>query len=244
MIGMRALLLLSAALLGNPVAAGEIEELQARANQGDAVSQAELGLRFAEGDGVEQEFGQAFHWWTLAANQGDALAQRNLGVMYAQGDHVAQDYTRAVYWYTLAANQGSVRAQFDLGVMYREGAGIRQDNAQAANWFTLAANGGSVAAQYYLGVMYTKGAGVAHDVGSLDPLVAHGRVRRAGPDGPSGRSTNTGRDVGPGGEAEGRAAETDRSTGCCDHGRLPRRRCSVSAHGSTPFRPAGVEHPP
>ena len=124
MIGMRALLLLSAALLGNPVAAGEIEELQARANQGDAVSQAELGLRFAEGDGVEQEFGQAFHWWTLAANQGDALAQRNLGVMYAQGDHVAQDYTRAVYWYTLAANQGSVRAQFDLGVMYREGAGI------------------------------------------------------------------------------------------------------------------------
>ena len=38
--------------------------------------------------------------------------------------------------------------------------------------------------------------------------------KRQGPDGPSGRSTNTGRDVGPGGEAEGRAAETDRSTGC------------------------------
>lgn len=112
-------------------------------------SQAQLSLIYAAGDGVEQDFEQAYHWLSLAANQGDALAQRNLGVMYAQGDYVTQDYTRAVCWYTLATNQGSIAAQYQLGVMYTKGAGVPQDYRQSFIWSLIAADNGDEGAPLY-----------------------------------------------------------------------------------------------
>ncbi len=55
------------------------------AEQGDADAQYNLGLMYAEGDGVPQDDKQAVHWFTKSAEQGDAGAQFSLGVMYAEG---------------------------------------------------------------------------------------------------------------------------------------------------------------
>ena len=63
----------------------EIDALRARAEQGDAEAQNNLGLRYANGEGVPQDDAEAVRCWRLAAEQGNASAQSNLGLMYATG---------------------------------------------------------------------------------------------------------------------------------------------------------------
>ena len=52
------------------------------AEQGDARAQNNLGIAYAEGNGVTQDYDEAVKWWRTAAEQGDAYAQYNLGVSY------------------------------------------------------------------------------------------------------------------------------------------------------------------
>ena len=65
-----------------------------------------LGLMYANGQGVEQDFAQAMQCYALAAEQGVAHAQSNLAVMYAHGQGVAKDEQQALKWYRAAAEQG------------------------------------------------------------------------------------------------------------------------------------------
>ena len=89
------------------------------ADQGIAPAQSNLGIMYAEGQGVPQDYSEAVKWYRLAADQGDATAQSNLGLMYAEGRGVTQDYAEAVKWYRLAADQGHAGAQFSLGIDVR-----------------------------------------------------------------------------------------------------------------------------
>ena len=73
------------------------------ADQGDASAQFNLGIMYAQGEGVPQDYVQAHKWYRKAADQGDADAQFNLGIMYAQGEGVPQDYVQAHKWWNLAA---------------------------------------------------------------------------------------------------------------------------------------------
>ena len=67
----------------------EIAELRAKANQGEAKAQFQLGTRYATGDGVQQDFAEALKWIRKAAEQDFADAQSNLGVMYLNGQGTA-----------------------------------------------------------------------------------------------------------------------------------------------------------
>ena len=69
---------------------------------------------YAQGRGVDQDYPQAFIWFSKAAEQGHAEAQYNLGVMYVNGDHVVQDDVEAVKWFNKAAEQGYAEAQSAL----------------------------------------------------------------------------------------------------------------------------------
>jgi TPR repeat protein len=109
------------------------------AEQGNASAQYNLGLMYANGDGLTQDYKTAVKWHTLAAEQGDAEAQFNLGVSYAKGQGVAQDHNIAVKWYTLAAEQGNAEAQLNLGLMYAAGQGVALDNVKAHMWSSIAA---------------------------------------------------------------------------------------------------------
>ncbi|MNF48082.1 putative beta-lactamase HcpD precursor [compost metagenome] len=67
-----------------------LREWRPLAEQGNAAAQSNLGLMYAQGQGVPQDFKEAIKWYRLAAEQGAALAQSNLGVLYADGYGVPQ----------------------------------------------------------------------------------------------------------------------------------------------------------
>ena len=141
----------------------DLKTLRQDAEQGDAGAQSILGVMYATGEGVPQDYREAVKWSRLAADQGNAGAQYNLGWMYTTGEGVAQDSREAVKWYRLAADQGYAVAQHNLGVIYATGEGVAQDYREAEKWSRLAADQGLAGAQYNLGWMYTTGEGVAQD---------------------------------------------------------------------------------
>jgi TPR repeat protein len=118
----------------------------ARAAQGDAEAQLQLGLRYAEGDGVIQNDREATKWFALAARQGLAEAQYHYGLALLQGRGVVQDYQAAFNWIEKPARRGYAKAQYSLGELYRYGTGTAVDKARAYLWFNLAAAQGMDAA--------------------------------------------------------------------------------------------------
>ena len=104
-----------------------------------ATVQRNLGLSYAHGTGVEQDWAKAVRFFRLAAEQGDGAAQFNLGRCYSRGEGVAQDSAEAVRYYRLAAEQGDADAQFNLGVCYQLGEGVAQDWAEAVRCYRQAA---------------------------------------------------------------------------------------------------------
>jgi len=108
------------------------------ADQGDAKAQYNLGVMYADGQGVPQDYKQAVEWFRKAADQGDANAQYNVGFMYYNGQGVTQSYKEAAKWYRKAADQGDASAQHNLGLMYDMGQGVPKDFVTAYMWFILA----------------------------------------------------------------------------------------------------------
>ena len=76
----------------------QFREVQARAKQGDADAQFNVGKMCRKGRGTPWDYKAAVKWWSLAAEQGDAKSQYNLGLMYQQGKGVPKDYKEAVKW--------------------------------------------------------------------------------------------------------------------------------------------------
>lgn len=158
----------SIALAVDELAALPIEEdpmgqLIALAEQGDADAQFSLGMSFAHGDGVEQDYAEAFRWYKMAAEQGNSDAWCNLGVLYHNGEGVAQNLAEAFRCYLISAEQGNSNAQWNLGVLYDNGEGVDQDDKAALNWYRLAAGQGDPDAQFQAGQAYDYGLGVASD---------------------------------------------------------------------------------
>jgi uncharacterized protein len=126
-----------------PVAAGQLEDGLAAADNGD--------------------YATAIRLWRPLAEQGDAAAQFNLGLIYYKGQGVPQDYVAAAVWLRKAADQGVAAAQWSIGSMYANGRGVRQDYAAAVSWYRKAADKGDANAQANLGGMYAEGHGVPQD---------------------------------------------------------------------------------
>jgi TPR repeat protein len=96
----------------------------ARAEQGDAEAQLQMGMRYAEGDGVIQNDKEAARWFALAAKQGLAEAQYRYGLVLLQGRGVVQDYKSGFSWIENPAQRGHAKAQYRLGELYRYGTAI------------------------------------------------------------------------------------------------------------------------
>jgi len=119
-----------------------------------------LGVRYAFGNGVKQDYKKAAELFLKAAMQGLPDAQYNLGALYDNGLGVPKDPVRAVIWYHSAAEQNHPSAELNLGLAYANGTGVAQDYAEAARWFRKAAEQGVVTAQYNLAALYANGRGV------------------------------------------------------------------------------------
>ena len=112
---MKRTLLLALALAVIPVGvdaqAPDLEETRVLAEQGDAISQYNLGLMYDRGVGVPEDDVEAVRWHRLAAEQGYAIAQYQLGYMYALGEGVPEDDVLAYMWVHLAAAEGNENAR-------------------------------------------------------------------------------------------------------------------------------------
>ena len=116
----------------------EFNEIKAKAEEGDAEAQFQLGLLYDTGRGVRQNPAKAIRWYRAAADQGHAAAQNNLGLLYDYGRGISQDAAEAMRWYRSAADQGFAVAQYNLGFMYANGRGLAQNYVDAYLWFNLA----------------------------------------------------------------------------------------------------------
>ena len=87
---MKKTLLLALALAVIPVGVDaqvpvpNLERMRALAEQGMAIAQYNLGLMYANGDGVPQDYVLAYMWWNLAAAQGLENAQKNKDLVEKQ----------------------------------------------------------------------------------------------------------------------------------------------------------------
>lgn len=144
-------------------AQAEISQLAAKAENGDAEAQFNLGICYDNGKDVPQDNKQAVYWYQKAAEQGYAAAQNSLGFCYWHGLGVEQDYNQAAYWWQKAAAQGFAKAQTALGFCYAFGHGVTQNYERAIYWYHEAANQGEVAAQNILSLCYYFGEVVPAD---------------------------------------------------------------------------------
>jgi TPR repeat protein len=139
--------------------AAALQEWQPLAEQGDANSQYNLGLLYARGEGVPQDYQKAIGWYQKAAEQGVPAAEYNLGVMYANGQGVPANPQEASKWFLKAAQEGVSGAETGLATIYSE-SGAFKNYDEAAKWYRTAADQGIASAAFSLGVMYDVGQGV------------------------------------------------------------------------------------
>ena len=95
-----------------------------------------MGVLYAYGEGVPQDFAEASKWYRKAADQGNAKAQYHLGLMYAKGRSVPQDLVQALMWLDLAAAQGDALAarSGDRVAAKMTPAQIKEAEARIAAW--------------------------------------------------------------------------------------------------------------
>jgi len=126
----------------------DLGSVRTRASAGDARAAYDLGERYADGAGVEQDFHQAMSWFAKAADQGEVSAQWKLALGYLKGIGVRQDDVRAAAWLLRAANHGHIGAQIALSELYFDGRGVPQDCVRAYAWATIAAQTTSGGKEY------------------------------------------------------------------------------------------------
>ncbi|MBO6519792.1 MAG: SEL1-like repeat protein [Rhodospirillales bacterium] len=105
-------------------------------------SDYQQGLKYYNGDGVEQNFGKAAQFFLKAGEAGHVGAQYNLGIMNYTGQTGGQDFANAAKWFERAASSGHTQAQYNLGFLYYEGKGVAQDLKTAFDWINRAAEQG------------------------------------------------------------------------------------------------------
>ena len=160
-------LLLAVLVTASPSARGalppEVAALAARAEQGEAAAQWQLGICYREGNGVARDEREAFDLFSKAAAQDHAEAQVDLGYFYEQGIAVKTDYALAMEWYRKAAEQNQPQAQNNIGALYIEGHGVKTDPVEGLKWIRKAADQGLPHAMLVLGRMYAEGVGTKRD---------------------------------------------------------------------------------
>ena len=97
-----------------------VKEMREAAEQGDAVAQYNLGVMYANGQGVAEDDVEAVKWFRKSAEQGYADAQYNLGFAYANGFGVVQNYVAAHMWWNLARAQGDENASKNMKLLVRK----------------------------------------------------------------------------------------------------------------------------
>ena len=113
-------LLCVSALLMTVAFAESLDETRKKAEAGDATAQFNLGVMYANGDGVPTDMTEAVKWFRKSSEQGNAMAQAKLGVMYVDGDGVPKDIVQAHAWLNIAGANGDEDAKKLLVIIEKQ----------------------------------------------------------------------------------------------------------------------------
>jgi len=116
----------------------DVRALRSRAESGDAIAQAIVGICYLDGLDVTVNYADAFRFLSAAAAKGLPRAIVNLARMYEHGLGTVRDTTRAIQLYDKAASAGEFLAQISLGRIYARGLGGGVDGAMARKWYSAA----------------------------------------------------------------------------------------------------------
>ena len=134
--------------------------LRTAALANDPAAEYELGARYAEGRGIQQNMAEAVRWLERAADAGFAPAQFRLASLNEKGDGLKKDIQAARRLYLAAAGKGHAKAMHNLAVLYAEGIDGKPDYKAASEWFRKAASYGVTDSQYNLAILFARGIGV------------------------------------------------------------------------------------
>ncbi|MGB6222290.1 tetratricopeptide repeat protein [Haloferula sp.] len=101
------------------------------ASAGLADAEYSAGMRYHEGNGVQQDFIAAAAWFDRASRSGHSQAQLNLGVYYENGQGLVRDYRSARRLFELSAKGGNPAGQIKYAEALANGAGGKQDLPEA-----------------------------------------------------------------------------------------------------------------
>lgn len=142
------------------------------AEGGDAFAQAELADRYYSGNGVLQDYAQAFFWAEKASAAGVGSADELLGILCFKGCPGEPDFARAHSVFCRLAGTGEPMYQVAAGVcsLLQETEGEegkpKAENADfqaAVSWFSKAAEQRNALGELMLGFCCASGIGVQQD---------------------------------------------------------------------------------
>lgn len=119
--------------------ASAVQYFTIAAESGYADAQNRLGVRYSNGEGVEQDDTIAFQWFMKAAEQGHMKAQSNVGNYYHYGNGVEMDHEKAKEWLRKSAEQGYEVAKDNLYDWYAEG--TRSSNESVTETIMVSSSG-------------------------------------------------------------------------------------------------------
>ena len=144
---------------------GNIGTLKQQAAMGNPLAANNLGVMYANGNGVPQDFAEARKCYLVASEHGNPAGEMNLALAYQRGQGTPVNMPEALTWYQLAVSHHFAPAMFSLAMLYRNGTGVPRDMNETVRLVRSSAIGGYPVGQAFLAGLYLEGVDVQADDG-------------------------------------------------------------------------------
>ena len=140
------------------------QNLQLKADRGDAKAQSELGSAYDFGKyGQKKDRSLATHYFTLAASQGDLQACKMM--FYRSYKGAEKSLKKALFYLKILVETKQPEFIDYLGEFYEKGYGeLEQSYENAFKYYKIAADLGSAHSQFMLGLYFKNGVGTAQSI--------------------------------------------------------------------------------
>lgn len=114
----------------------KLKELAKLADSGNPSAEYAMGMRYATGEGVKQDYHQAMRFFLTAADKGSVRAQSRVASWFWAGRGAPQDYSKAYFWALLAQAGGDETGStiVQQTAPYLTQIQITEEHRQADNW--------------------------------------------------------------------------------------------------------------
>jgi uncharacterized protein len=138
--------------------AADIALITKAAKAGNIEAQNQLGMIYANANGVELDYKEAFIWIKKAADSGHTQSMRTLSWLYANGFGIEQSDEKAQDTSIKLAEKGDAKDQYFLASLYQSGLyGMKPDSEKMIAWYYKSAQQHYARAQYALAKIIIKG---------------------------------------------------------------------------------------